>query len=179
MDGRLFVEKDGRQRNHTIVVSCRTCNEQVVSRRDQVRKFCSRICSAKGQRVRVKLNCGYCGRGVEKSPSKASTRTGLVFCSREHKDLAQRLESGIKELHPPHYGTGRHNYREIAYRSARKICVGCGYCELEDMLDVHHVDGDRDNNALGNLAILCVFCHALVTRGYAEMGPDKKIRRKD
>ena len=32
------------------------------------------------------------------------------------------------------------------------------------MLDVHHVDGIRQNNHPDNLEVLCVWCHALKTR---------------
>lgn len=32
------------------------------------------------------------------------------------------------------------------------------------MLDVHHRDGNRSNNKLSNLEVLCVWCHALETR---------------
>jgi len=32
------------------------------------------------------------------------------------------------------------------------------------MLDVHHIDGDRFNNDVRNLAVLCPTCHALATR---------------
>ena len=31
-------------------------------------------------------------------------------------------------------------------------------------MELHHIDGDHDNNARGNLAVLCRNCHGLVTR---------------
>lgn len=46
------------------------------------------------------------------------------------------------------------------------------------MLDVHHVDGDRSNGEIANLAVLCVFCHALITRGYADIAADGKMYKK-
>src|SRR5438876_2230962 len=33
------------------------------------------------------------------------------------------------------------------------------------MLDVDHLDNDRTNNSLDNLRVVCVWCHALKTRG--------------
>lgn len=33
------------------------------------------------------------------------------------------------------------------------------------MLDVDHIDSNRSNAALSNLQILCIWCHALKTRG--------------
>ncbi len=174
-----FTEKDGRKRRNTLLVSCAACEKEIVSRRDQVRKYCSKNCANEGSRVRVKVQCGYCNKKIERTRHVLSkSRSGLVFCSRKHKDLAQRLECGIREVQPPHYGTGKYNYQAIAYRSMRKVCAGCHYCEFENMLDVHHIDGNRDNNKLSNLVILCVFCHALITRGHAVMGSDKRIMKK-
>lgn len=43
----------------------------------------------------------------------------------------------------------------------------CGNCELTEWknssipLEVHHIDGDRTNNNLDNLQLLCCNCHAL------------------
>ena len=35
-------------------------------------------------------------------------------------------------------------------------CEGCG---LAGKLEVHHLDGNRSNDATGNLRVLCVDCH--------------------
>jgi len=43
-------------------------------------------------------------------------------------------------------------------------CERCGNTEWEGQaipLEVHHVDGDKHNNALSNLQLLCPNCHAL------------------
>lgn len=43
-------------------------------------------------------------------------------------------------------------------------CEHCGNTEWEGQpipLEVHHVDGDRNHNALSNLQLLCPNCHAL------------------
>ena len=47
----------------------------------------------------------------------------------------------------------------------KEFCISCGpkveyhYCQLT----IDHVDGDKNNNQLDNLRILCCNCHALKT----------------
>jgi len=36
----------------------------------------------------------------------------------------------------------------------------CKLCESTRNIRVHHIDGDRDNNELGNLIPVCSACHA-------------------
>jgi len=36
----------------------------------------------------------------------------------------------------------------------------CNICESTRNIRVHHIDGDRDNNELGNLLVVCTPCHA-------------------
>ena len=40
----------------------------------------------------------------------------------------------------------------------------CNFCRVSDarILAVHHIDGNRENNKLENLAWLCHNCHYLV-----------------
>jgi hypothetical protein len=46
----------------------------------------------------------------------------------------------------------------------KEECEGCGITEWmgeKIVLELHHVDGDRYNNTLENLQILCPNCHSL------------------
>jgi len=48
----------------------------------------------------------------------------------------------------------------------------CAKCRDGDELVVHHIDGDRSNNELENLVVLCRSCHAKVhgrADGYEEL----------
>jgi len=38
-------------------------------------------------------------------------------------------------------------------------CYVCGYNDDERILEVHHVDENRNNNDINNLKILCPNCH--------------------
>lgn len=39
-------------------------------------------------------------------------------------------------------------------------CLNSKWLELDIPLEIHHVDGDRTNNSLDNLKLLCPNCHA-------------------
>ena len=180
MSETYLIEKGGRKRKNIILVQCAVCEKEIASRRDQVRKYCSKDCSTIGQRSRIIVQCGYCGRETEKALNKVSkSKSGLLFCNRRHKDLAQKIESGIKEIQPSHYGQGKglYNYREKAIAHYGAKCAGCSYTELEGMLDVHHIDANRENNSLDNLIVLCIFCHTLITRGFAEITEDRGMQK--
>ena len=79
--------------------------------------------------------------------------------------MAQRIENNMKEIQPGHYKTGKFSYRQKALKSLNRVCARCGYDEYVEILQVHHIDGNRDNNNINNLIILCPNCHALCTKG--------------
>ena len=78
----------------------------------------------------VEVECAYCKKKFRKAKSKlAKSRSGLYFCCREHKDLAQRLDSGdeFKAIRPEHYGkTVIKRYRETAFKKYPHKCLVCG-----------------------------------------------------
>ena len=126
----------------------------------------------KGSHNKQKLICAYCGIEFYRPPSKINnSKSGFHFCCREHKDMAQRLDGGKEfiEMRPDHYsrveeniGT-EHIYRSMAMRNYLHRCAVCGWDEDELILQVHHIDANRKNNALDNLIILCPTCHAKIT----------------
>jgi len=147
--------------------------------------YCSRKCGLEvGKRIfqqkaaalkllRPKVKCAFCGLEYSLKPSQLkNSKSGLYFCCREHKDMAQRI-GGIKEIMPPHYGMGNgcNDYRERALAHYGSSCQNPD-CVLRQnntdvpviMLDVHHKDRDRTNSHIDNLEVLCVWCHARKTR---------------
>ena len=63
-------------------------------------------------------------------------------------------------------------YRQRAFEHHGEVCDKCGYSDEPKMLDVHHIDSNRRNNHINNLRVLCVWCHALITRGIEKEKPN-------
>ena len=114
--------------------------------------------------TRTLVTCAYCGKEFYKTKSKLdNSKSGLYFCCREHKDLAQRIDFGCVEIQPSHYGKASKDYREKAFREYEHKCSICGWDEDPDILEVHHIDENREHNELSNLVILCSICHRKIT----------------
>lgn len=128
-------------------------------------KFCTRSCSStyaaalRREKRKPNCSCAMCGEALYRSPSKIKrSKSGLVFCDRRCKERAQRLD-GLPAIHLPHYGAVSANYRASAFRAYDHRCRKCGWDAHPQALEVHHLDRDRENNALANLEILCPTCH--------------------
>lgn len=133
--------------------------------------YCGKACAAAHlQEVREwkKANkfpnsvCAFCGTTFYRSPSKqAKSKSGFTFCNRACKEAAQRSDSRvrIKEILPDHYGTGASKYRNRAFDTYPAKCACCGYDDFKEILQVHHIDRNRENGSLENLTILCIRCH--------------------
>ena len=108
----------------------------------------------------VKLPCLVCGKEILMRDEKDAYKR-KHFCSRKCKDAGQRI-GGVKEIQPPHYGNVSSDYRAIAYRSYEKVCKICGYKEYPEILQVHHIDENRNNNKVENLMVVCPNCHSKI-----------------
>jgi hypothetical protein len=130
-------------------------------------KVCSRDCARKRARQsNIKhhtpnVKCSFCNKEFYLSASKMkNSKSGLYFCCREHKDLGQRISSGINDIHPPHYKSGKYGeYRKYAIQHYGSLCQLCGYNKYEGVLEVHHKDYNRLNNDINNLIVCCANCH--------------------
>lgn len=54
----------------------------------------------------------------------------------------------------------RVNYRKLAFEHYDPVCAHCGF-GIPMVLEVAHLDGKRQNNAIENLVILCPTCHKM------------------
>lgn len=137
-------------------------------------KYCSRICSCKSNaknRIpapKTEIKCDFCGKSfcttIKSAIRRASqNKTEYRFCSKACKTSAQKLGTGFENMLPDHYGLGNgaYNYRDTALANKPNICNRCGYSQVVQILEVHHIDRNRENNDLSNLEILCPNCHQI------------------
>lgn len=119
--------------------------------------LCSRKCQSSSQKVGIEKPCSVCGKEVYKTPSKVSrSESGLMFCSKSCANGSNNtLRSG--ENHP-NWINGIGSYRDRALKHYGKACTICGYA-IEQVLEVHHRDGDREHNEIENLDVLCPTHH--------------------
>jgi len=155
-----------------IIKNCLNCTKEFNAPAREVKrgngKFCTQKCSSiynRAHEIKSEPNviCAHCKKSFYMNETKKkNSKSGFHFCCREHKDLAQCI-GGIKEIMPPHYGTGspENTYRRIAFASKPKVCERCSYDKHEAAIIVHHRDHDRSNNDLSNLEVLCAICHAI------------------
>jgi hypothetical protein len=54
----------------------------------------------------------------------------------------------------------RVNYRKLAFAHYDPLCAHCGF-GVQAVLEVAHIDGNRQNNDVANLVILCPNCHKM------------------
>lgn len=155
--------------SNTITRNCKYCSEEFEAEIREVNrgnaKFCSLSCVAKNRHSKNEkepnVECAYCGKEIYRKPSQIkASNTNTFFCCREHKDKGQRLESGINEVHPDHYGSEK-QYRSKAFRHKETVCEECEKDLPKTILHIHHKDGDKTNNQISNLEVLCPTCHEL------------------
>jgi hypothetical protein len=110
------------------------------------------------------LTCKHCGKSVEKAASEVKrSKTGNVYCSRSCSAASNNKLFKKWENHPS-YKNGESRYRTFKFNSVEfPECEICGF-DNKVALDVHHKDGNRKNNSLDNLQILCCNCHAIEHR---------------
>jgi hypothetical protein len=100
---------------------------------------------------RVFKLCPVCNKEFQTQKDHPKEKTVCSkSCSNTH------FRSGSQN---PNYKESGTNYREVALRSKKNICERCGWAKYVKVLEVHHVDRNRSNNALENLLILCPTCH--------------------
>lgn len=118
-------------------------------------RFCSQECF--GLHRNPRRSCEECGNCIKSTRNyrrfcsvacSNKHRRGIVYDGTRSKDRALT----VKE------------YREAAFNAFGRICVLCGIGEFWQgqplTLQVDHINGDRYNNSLDNLRVLCPNCHS-------------------
>jgi len=147
---------------------CHQCECKFSAPRSSIKKglykYCSRDCRYESSRITV--SCSYCSTEIRTTPSNLKkSKNGFHFCDNDCKFAAAaspktKYQTGIAPKKTTKNSYRRHMLRE----SKDPKCVRCGYREHAKLLDVDHIDSNRNNNAVSNLQFLCVMCHATKTR---------------
>lgn len=159
-------DSSGRSRIFAYL-ECDYCNNPIrreLRHRHKEVDACSPKCLSILKGTRTIHSCAHCQKEFTRSLSKAenSSKHGVLFCSRECKDIGQTY---IIPIQPSHYGTATKGYRQIALKHLPIKCNRCGYNDNVAGLVVHHIDHNRDNNSITNLEILCGTCHMIHHNG--------------
>ncbi len=166
----VLYPNEGKKRK-VVKIECSVCGKEFWNDIRNIKRNKSGIvyCSSECTKNRKKVVCAYCNKTIEKTVGRIEkSRNGIFFCCRKHKDLGQRIENNIREIWPDHFGNiGKTSYRRNAFDHYKHECEECGWDKIKGVLDVHHIDSNRDNNEIENLIILCPICHITLTRKYA------------
>lgn len=157
-----FIENGYRRRGER--ANCKVCNKEFTRRINpqggKKKECCSVKCRGVSERDRIQTSCYNCKRIFFRHPSDFKSKHGFQFCGRKCKELAQSLDGICKEIRPVHYGTGLKEYRNKVKKQIKEGCITCGI-KNEFLLQVHHKDGNRENNDLSNLEVVCHNCHTI------------------
>lgn len=123
--------------------------------------YCSAECHHASMRTGEDVPCAVCGKMTYKTKKALKgSKSGKFFCSKSCQ-TQWRNQLYIGPAHK-NFKTGEFVYRGVIERSeVSKICRLCKTTDYR-ILAVHHLDKNRKNNVLENLAWLCHNCHFLV-----------------
>lgn len=136
---------------------CEYCKKPFLGRSDTPRRFCSRDCTRHGKFSRVTLICAICEKPFLVTFAR---KTVAKFCSR--KCQGKHLSSKTGELNATWKGgtiIRKNGYRcvrvdgEYIYEHRHVVESLLGR-KLSKSEVVHHLDGDRLNNAIDNLEVM-------------------------
>ncbi len=119
------------------------------------------------------FNCAYCGKTVRRLKSDL-LKGEYHYCSRE---CGNRHKNELRAL-GGEWDNAKSSYRIRAFNVYPHKCMVCGWDEDERILEVHHLDENRQHNDISNLSILCPTCHRKITLGYYILTDDFKLVKK-
>lgn len=156
----------------TCMTTCTVCNApyEVSTRGLKLSKFCSsKCCGIARRKPRIEANCDQCNK-LHMFKQSAYDKSVNHFCGNECKALFYRANPHIRGTYAGHNGLSKtSSYRKLAFETFEHRCHACNYDRFEDVLQVHHIDHNRDNNDISNLVILCPTCHSGVHKGYVTL----------
>lgn len=148
-----------------LTLSCPTCSKEFSIKpsrlKDGYKKYCSRSCAHASTRLGKNVLCHACGKEIYKSLKALNGSKSKTFFCTKSCQTKWRNKTYVREKHANWKG-GTHTYRQMLIESNKpQMCGHCGITDLR-ILAAHHIDENRNNNTVENLAWLCHNCHHLI-----------------
>lgn len=151
---------------------CNYCGEEFKPTSHKEQKFCSEECFGKAKDSKKEVKCNGCGDSIERKENEVKKKNNLYCCrSCYYKDKKSKY---IGENNPNWRGGSSFEEYPEEFNSQLKqevrerdnhTCQMCGMPEpiVEDVfnrvLEVHHLDENKDNCEIDNLISVCRSCH--------------------
>lgn len=134
------------RRRKNAVGTCENCTKPFSHYSYQPQRYCSQKCRGEGMRRANEGKCAVCSKSLQVTGQR-KTRNKNHYCSRVCYEL--RRKEGLKKVK-------RHTayFRALVFNSK----CSCGE-NKEYLLQVHHIDGNTNNNDPTNHEIVCGNCH--------------------
>ena len=118
--------------------------------------------------------CEYCGNKLERKRFNGVLEDFTVFKNRKYcnRECMKRAYLKIGE-NKQTYSNAHATARKINELILHKEC--CETCGSTNNLDIHHIDGNWQNNNLDNLMCLCRSCHAKYEFNKNKIGDDEPM----
>lgn len=170
---------------------CSCCGKAIVYSLRTVNKYCSRSCAAisnNKRRNKTKRNtalpkanithtyqisrCLFCGRELRGLRKYCS-----LICMQKHRQLL-----AVSEIQANKMVSASRLRRFLIKKHSKCMNLHCRWnwkSEQNPILEIHHLDGDPNNNVLSNVVLLCPNCHSLTDTYKAKnIGKGRAFRRK-
>ena len=158
---------------------CFECNSSLTYEKKS-NKFCSSSCSVSytNKQRGKKRYCEYCGKELNRSKTVKNSKYCSLECffASTNRKVEEKIEKGEQ--------VSSDSLRKYLMKKQNEKCSTCGWGERNPIsktvcLDLHHKDGNAENNIIGNVELICPNCHSL-TENYKRVGNNLgSVRNRD
>lgn len=168
-------------------LNCPVCSKHIYRKPSEVARsknkvcFCSRRCfglfyTTNKRKKSEGVRCEVCGdiHGLKSFPP---------HCTYQEHSYRLAIREWREGKRSGHKGNSQRTLclwlRRYIFEKYRSSCAICGWDKLNQFsnlptVHIHHIDGNRENNAESNLILLCPNCHSLTEnwgKHHKEIGP--------